>query len=153
MFILNWLQKIALKYEDSYEIHKDNKLLFRGNDFDCTKWFHEKGMDTTEEIEELGYVFTRSGEDWRKPGDMIFECPRCHKQEEWTDKDLTQKGQPTCDHCYGELMFKQDRKGQEDYLTYKCLSCFESQTMSRKAVEELGPPYCDKCHDNMEIER
>jgi len=149
---MNWL-KLALKYEDSYEIHKDNKLLFRGSDLDITRWFHEKGMDTPEEIEKQGYVYTRSGEDWRKPGDMVFECPRCHKQEEWTDRDLSEKGQPTCDHCYGEPMFKKEREGEENYLTYKCLSCLNSQTMSRDSVEEYGAPFCNRCRDNMELER
>ena len=148
---MNWL-KLALKYEDSYEIRKDGKLLFRGMHNDCLKWFHDHPGSSVDKSNE-GFTLTRSGEDWRKPGDMVFECPRCHKQEEWTDRDLSEKGQPTCDHCYGEPMFKQEREGEENYLTYKCLSCLNSQTMSRDSVEEYGAPFCNRCRDNMELER
>jgi hypothetical protein len=63
---LNWLKK-AVRYEDTWEVRRDGKLLFRGpSESECWGWLQRHTSYSVDwAMKYEGYTITKSGTDWQ----------------------------------------------------------------------------------------
>ena len=61
-----WFKRIAVKYEETYEVRKDGALLFRGPEAECWNYVHKSTSSSVDwAMKYEGWTITKSGEDWR----------------------------------------------------------------------------------------
>ena len=62
---MSWLQRISA-YEDTYELRRDGRLIFRGSEGEC---FHKLQRSQSQSADWAmryeGWTITPSGSDWR----------------------------------------------------------------------------------------
>ena len=55
-----------IKYEETYEVRRDGRLLFRGSETECWDFIHNHSSSSVDwAMKYEGWTITPSGTDWR----------------------------------------------------------------------------------------